>query len=55
VWERFSALLESPDGCARADAFKERVKTVFEELDAVFPAQYTRTKETSQRHLEQMK
>jgi len=55
VWERFSALLKSPDGRAGADALKERVKSVIEELDAIFPAQYTQTKETLRSHLEQMK
>jgi len=55
VCERFSALLESPSGRARADAFKERVKSVLEELDAVFPGRYTRTKETLRSHLKQLK
>jgi hypothetical protein len=55
VWERFSALLKSPDGRAGTHAFKERVQSVLEELDTVFPGRYTQTKETLRSHLEQMK
>jgi len=55
VWQRFSTLLESPDGRARADAFKERVKSVLEDLDAVFPGRYIRAKATLRSNLEQMK
>jgi hypothetical protein len=44
----------SPQGKAKADAFKDRVKRIVEEFDAAFPGQYTRTKETLQLHLEQM-
>jgi hyaluronoglucosaminidase len=32
VLERFQALLKSPDGRAKADAFRERVKTVLKEI-----------------------
>jgi hypothetical protein len=55
VWERYHALLARPDGRAKAEAFKARVKSVIEELDAVFPGRYNSTKETLKSHLEQMK
>jgi len=55
VWKRFQALLESPDGRAKADAFRERVKSIIDELDAAFPDRYARTKETLRSHLEQLR
>jgi hypothetical protein len=54
VLERFRALLQSPDGKARAKAFKTRVRSVLEELDTAFPGQYKKTKETLRSHLDQM-
>jgi hypothetical protein len=55
VWERYHVLLESPDGRAKATALKERVKSIIDELNTVFPGRYTRTKETLKSHLGQMK
>ena len=55
VWERYGTLLESPDGRAKAEAFRQRVKSVIEEFDSAFPGRYARTKETLRSHLERMK
>jgi hypothetical protein len=55
VWERYHVLLESSDGRAKAGAFKARVKSVIDQLNAVFPGRYTKTKETLRLHLEQMR
>jgi hyaluronoglucosaminidase len=55
VLGRYRALLELPDGRAKADAFKERMKSVIDEFDAAFPGRYIRTKDTLWSHLEQMR